>query len=91
MGLVSQLSKWPPNLKFFPSLEHPLPFVLLDSASGQRLDEDSTKDSTLIELGLIPACILNFAWHPEVMDEIKQQLGPNAVYLRDDIAALAKA
>ena len=22
MGLVSQLSKWPPNLKFFPSIAH---------------------------------------------------------------------
>ena len=30
------------------ALEHPLPFVLVDSASGQRLDEHSVKDSTLI-------------------------------------------
>ena len=30
------------------SLEHALPFVLIDSATGQRLDDDSTKDSTLI-------------------------------------------
>ena len=30
------------------SLEHELPFVLIDSATGQRLDDDSTKDSTLI-------------------------------------------
>ena len=36
------------------NLEHALPFVLVDSASGQRLDEDSTKDSALIDLGLIP-------------------------------------
>ena len=36
------------------NLEHALPFVLVDSASGQRLDDDSTKDSALIDLGLIP-------------------------------------
>merc|ERR1712038_1332554 len=73
------------------NLEHALPFVLVDSASGQRLDEDSTKDSALIDLGLIPACILTFAWHPEVVEEVKQQLGPNAVYLKDDIATLANS
>jgi len=73
------------------NLEHALPFVLVDSASGQRLDDDSTKDSALIDLGLIPACILTFAWHPEVVEEVKQQLGPNAVYLKDDIATLANS
>jgi len=73
------------------ALEHPLPFVLVDSASGQRLDEHSVKDSTLIDLGLIPASILNFSWHPEVADEIKQQLGSNTIYLKDDIASQAKS
>ena len=45
----------------------------------------------LIDLGLIPASILNFSWHPEVADEIKQQLGSNTIYLKDDIASQAKS
>lgn len=72
-------------------LEHPLPFVLLDTASGQKLDEESVKESNLIDLGLVPTSLLSFAWHPEVAEEVKQQLGPNAAYLKDDVAALAKS
>jgi len=72
-------------------LEHPLPFVLHDAAnSGQALDSENF-DSSLTDLGLIPTTILSFAWHPEVADEVKQQLGPNAAYLKDSIMALAKS
>ena len=67
-------------------LEHPLPFILYDSASGQRMED--SKESSLIDLGLVPTSILSFAWHPEVAEEVKSQLGPNAVYLRDDVTAL---
>ena len=48
----------------------------------------NSKESSLIDLGLVPTSILSFAWHPEVADEVKSQLGPNAVYLRDDVTAL---
>lgn len=72
-------------------LEHPLPFVLLDTASGQKLDEEPVKESNLIDLGLVPTSLLSFAWHPEVAEEVKQQLGPNSAYLKDDVAALAKS
>ena len=48
-------------------------------------------ENIISDLGLIPACILNFAWHPDMVEEIKQQLGPNAIYLKDEIAALAKS
>ena len=49
------------------------------------------RKNIISDLGLIPACILNFAWHPDMVEEIKQQLGPNAIYLKDEIAALAKS
>ena len=58
--------------------------------SGQIVENENF-DTPLTELGLIPTSILNFAWHPEVADEVKQQLGPNASYLKDSILALAKS
>ena len=67
-------------------LEHPLPFVLFDSASGQRMED--SKETSLIDLGLVPTSVLSFAWHPEVAEEVKSQLGPNAAYLRDDVTSL---
>jgi len=73
------------------SLEHPLPFVLHDAANSGQIVENENFDTPLTELGLIPTSILNFAWHPEVADEVKQQLGPNASYLKDSILALAKS
>ncbi len=91
-------------------LEHPLPFVLHDGASGklflkkvvkskseliwcsgQKLNDEATGESTLCDLGLVPTSILNFGWHPDVADEIRTQLGNNAVYLKDEIANLASA
>eukprot|EP00093_Oithona_nana_P003608 03608.XXX_171711_163215_1 [CDS] Oithona nana genome sequencing. len=68
-------------------LEHPLPFILHDAASGQAMDQEC-KENSLMELALVPTSILSFAWHPEVAEEVKSQLGSNAVYLRDDITAL---
>lgn len=69
-------------------LEHPLPFILYDAAaSGQAMDQEC-KENSLMELALVPTSILSFAWHPDVAEEVKSQLGPNAVYLRDDITAL---
>ena len=80
------------------NLEHPLPFVLYDSASGQSFpdmtegDSDRSKNQeSLIDLGLVPTSVLSFAWHPEVAEEIKAQLGPEATYLKDSVLALNKA
>ena len=70
-------------------LEHPLPFVLHDGAAGGQILED--KDSQLIEAGLVPTALLNFAWHPEVAEEVRQQLGSQAAFLKDHILALAKS
>lgn len=69
-------------------LEHPLPFVL-HGIQGQHMDE--AKEASLIDLALVPSSILSFAWHPEVIEEVKQQLGPNAPYLKDSILSLAKS
>lgn len=73
------------------NLEHPLPFVLHDAANSGQVLENENFESSLTDLGLIPTSILNFAWHPEVAEEVKQQLGPNAAYLKDSIMALAKS
>ena len=53
--------------------------------------ENESLESSLTDLGLIPTSILNFAWHPDMAEEVKQQLGPNAAYLKDSIMALAKS
>ncbi len=47
-------------------------------------------ESSLSELSLAPSALLTFAWHPEVAAEVAQQLGPNPVFLRPDVAALAE-
>ena len=64
--------------------------IFFSLISGQIVENENF-DTPLTELGLIPTSILNFAWHPEVADEVKQQLGPNASYLKDSILALAKS
>jgi len=73
------------------NLEHPLPFILHDAASSGQVLENESLDSSLSDLGLIPTSILSFAWHPDVAEEVKQQLGPNAAYLKDSVMALAKS
>ena len=59
--------------------------------SGQKLDDDVAGDNTLCDLGLVPTSILNFAWHPDVVEDIKMQLGQNVAYLKCEIANLASA
>jgi len=73
------------------NLEHPLPFLLHDAAKSGQVLENESLESSLSDLGLIPSSILSFAWHPDVAEEVKQQLGPNAAYLKDSIMALAKS
>lgn len=71
-------------------LEHPLPFVL-HGIHQQHMMDNEAKEASLIDLALVPSSILSFAWHPDVIEEVKHQLGPNAPYLTDSILSLAKS
>ncbi|TRY67459.1 hypothetical protein TCAL_08029 [Tigriopus californicus] len=63
-------------------LEHPLPFVLYEAGSGGHRLEQGDYDKTLMDLELIPSSLMTFAWHPEVAEEVKAQIGENATYLK---------
>lgn len=67
------------------SLEVPLPFVLYDQ--GRRLEQDDY-DTALVDLSLAPSAILTFNWHPEVAQEVKEQMGGNELFLREDLMQL---
>eukprot|EP00095_Tigriopus_kingsejongensis_P004109 maker-scaffold122_size333723-snap-gene-0.19 protein:Tk04109 transcript:maker-scaffold122_size333723-snap-gene-0.19-mRNA-1 annotation:"ubx domain-containing protein 6-like" len=69
-------------------LETPLPFVLYEVGGGHRL-EPSDYDSNLLDLDLVPSSKLTFAWHPDVADEVKAQLGPNPDYLKAEVRLLS--
>ena len=69
-------------------LEMPLPFVLYETSKGVRL-EVADYEKNLLDLDLVPTAILTFAWHPEVAEEVKSQLGSQPIYLRDEVMALA--
>lgn len=68
-------------------LEFSLPFVLYETAGGHRL-EVADYEKSLLDLSLVPSAQLTFAWHPEVADEISQQLGPKPHYLKDEVRSL---
>jgi len=65
-------------------LEMPLPYVLSDSGSGIRLGEGDT-EATLLDLGLVPASLVNFCWDPEIEKDLASQGGGSLVYLREDL------
>jgi len=62
------------------NLDTPLPFNLMDSVTGSKVTDQQT---TLQEMRLIPAALLNFAWTAE----IEADLGGSACipYLRPDL------
>ena len=64
------------------SLSTPLPFLLLDSASGARLQEEG---GSLLELGLVPASLLNFTWHPDIEQDIASQGNASITFLRPEL------
>ena len=66
-------------------LATPLPFVLYETS--HRL-EPCDYDKFLVDLHLVPSAILTFAWHPEVAEEVTQQLGPKPTYLKEEVFAL---
>lgn len=67
-------------------LETPLPHILSDSGSGARLGEgEAGPDATLIDLGLVPASLVNFCWDPEIELDLASQGGAPQTYLREDL------
>ncbi|KAH9645440.1 hypothetical protein HF086_006466 [Spodoptera exigua] len=70
------------------NLEHDLPFVLsMPTGHKVTLEEDANK--TLIDLRLVPATILTFAWHSSVAEQI--QNSPNKdVFLKPEVMVLVQ-
>lgn len=68
------------------NLEHSeLPF----RPTGHKLLIEEDANKTLIDLKLVPATVLNFAWHSNVIDEIINS--PNKdVYLKPEVMVLVQ-
>lgn len=65
-----------------------LPFVL-NTPTGHKLIPEEDGSKTLIDLRLVPATILTFAWHSSVAEEISRS--PNKdVYLKPEVMILVK-
>lgn len=71
------------------NLEHSgLPFVL-NTPTGHKLLLEEDAEKTLIDLRLVPATVLVFAWHSSVIDEINNS--PNKdVYLKPEVMVLVQ-
>lgn len=71
------------------NLEHcDLPFIL-NTPTGHKLIPDEDANKTLIDLRLVPATVLTFAWHPSVIEEINNS--PNRdVYLKPEVMLLVQ-
>ena len=63
-------------------LEAPLPFLLVDSATGSRMDQEEV--GSLLDRGLVPASLLTFCWHPDIEGDIASQ-GDALSFLRRDL------
>lgn len=67
-------------------LETPLPHILADSVTGARLGETGeSAETSLLDLGLVPASLVNFCWDPEIEQDLAGQGGAPQVYLRGDL------
>lgn len=71
------------------NVEHSgLPFVL-STPTGQKLNIEEDANKTLVDLKLVPATILIFAWDPSVATEIGNS--PNKdVYLKPEVMVLVR-
>lgn len=71
------------------NLEHSdLPFVL-NTPTGHKLILEEDANKTLIDLRIVPATVLTFAWHSSVAEEISRS--PNRdVYLKPEIMILVQ-
>lgn len=71
------------------NLEHSgLPFIL-NTPTGHKLILEEDANKTLIDLRLVPATVLTFAWHSSVAEQINNS--PNKdVYLKPEIMVLVQ-
>ncbi|KAJ8708352.1 hypothetical protein PYW07_010477 [Mythimna separata] len=70
------------------NLEHDLPFVL-NTPTGHKLIPEEDANKTLIDLRLVPATILTFAWHSSVAEQIHNS--PNKdVFLKPEVMVLVQ-
>ncbi|XP_075986324.1 GDI interacting protein 3 isoform X2 [Anticarsia gemmatalis] len=70
------------------NLEHDLPFVL-NTPTGHKLIIEEDANKTLIDLRLVPATVLTFAWHSSVAEQIHNS--PNKdVYLKPEVMVLVQ-
>lgn len=67
-------------------LETPLPHQLADSVTGVRFVGDAL-ESSLLDLGLVPASLVNFCWDPEIEADLAAS-GGTVGYLREDLTRL---
>jgi len=67
-------------------LETPLPHILSDSVTGARLGmETADSATTLLDLGFVPAALVNFCWDPEIERDLAGQGGAPQMYLREEL------
>lgn len=70
------------------NLEHEgLPFIL-NSPTGHKFEE-SDKESSLMDLRLVPATILIFQWDPSVDEDLK--VAGNITYLKPEVMLLVQS
>jgi len=67
-------------------LETQLPCQLADSVTGVRFVGDAL-ESPLLDLGLVPASVVNFSWDPEIEADLAAS-GQTVGYLREDLIRL---
>jgi len=65
-------------------LETPLPHILIDSVTGARLGQ-ADQDTSLLDLGLVPASLVNFCWDPEIEADLASQGNLARVYLKREL------
>ncbi|KAI5644661.1 PUB domain-containing protein [Phthorimaea operculella] len=71
------------------NLEHSdLPFIL-NHPTGHKLNIDEDANKTLIDLRLVPATVLNFAWHPSVIEQVNSSPN-NDVFLKPEVMVLVQ-
>ena len=66
-------------------LAMPLPYILVDSATGAKLGQGEDVEQTLVDLGLVPASLLNFCWDPEIERDMASQGADTNVYLKPEL------
>lgn len=62
---------------------------MLNSPTGHKLIPEEDANKTLIDLKLVPATVLTFAWHGSVIEEVNAS--PNKdVFLKPEVMILVK-